>query len=100
MKLIDLSLEVYRVTWLREKDRMERWWEEIILCKTDLHCSRKWFKHKEQHWMNLSQMSLLQGKPGQYCYASKQVENWRTMGNSVQLVIDDLDRSVSTGIKQ
>ena len=33
MKLIDLSLEVYRVTWLREKDRME-----MSAQKVDMHC--------------------------------------------------------------
>ena len=75
---------------------MERWREEIILCETDLDCSRRWFKSKEDFWENLKDEAMLDGLEGHSCYASKQVATWKAMGDAVQNAIEGLDKSVLT----
>ena len=73
------KLPVRRITWLREKDRVQRWKEQIILCRTDLECSERWFKHQFQVWDERLQLVEAVEKPGHICYAEKQKSNWASL---------------------
>ena len=82
-------MTVLRITWLREKDRVARWKEEVVLRYTDQECSKRWFEHQINLWNKRKSMASSQGKRGHVCYAEKQVEVWQTFANRAQLALDE-----------
>ena len=64
---------------MREKDRVERWREEDILCQTDLECTARWFKHQEETWSKRLTYAKGVGKVGHICYAEKQRHVWELL---------------------
>lgn len=83
---------VLRVCWLREKDRAERWKEEVVLCKTDLACSRRYFTYKKEQWKKWEENSKKRGKRGHRCYAAKQAAVWGRLEERAQGAISEISK--------
>ena len=80
--------KVDRVTWLREKDRVLRWREEVLLRKTDLECSERWFAYQATVWSDRIQKGKSLPK-GSICYAQKQISMWRSLeGRTTQATLN------------
>ena len=78
----------------REKECVQRWKEEIVLCQTDLECSERWFKHQAEVWKNREERSLEMGQRGHQCYAGKQVHTWKELQKKSKDALEDIDKSV------
>ena len=70
---------VYRVSWLRQKDRVERWREDVKLCEVDLLCCKRWFKHQAEVWKERRKIKDSQNTSGHQCYLEKQIETWEKL---------------------
>lgn len=78
-----------RVCWLREKDRAERWGEELVLCQTDLACCERYFRHKKTVWAQRMENAEKERKRGHQCYAAKQLAVWGLLESRAHKAIEN-----------
>ena len=76
-----------RICYLRDKDRVERWREEIILCRTDLECIERYFAYQKNKWAKWEEEAKAANKPGHACYAHKQKEMWAALEKRARAAI-------------
>lgn len=76
MENITDDILVYRITWLRAKNRFERWEEEEKLVSRDMECTINWFNNSMVKWNNLAEEAKEQGLTGHSAYAYQQADTW------------------------
>ena len=69
---------VYRVNWLRAKARVDRWHEELMLVKHEMHWTTLWFQHQAEVWSEHSKSEHSDLPVGHKAYAAKQQKLWST----------------------
>ena len=76
---ISNTILVYRVNWLREKHRLDRWQEELALVKTDMQCAVSWYSHQMCRWQALADQAEEKCSLGHKAYAYKQKGIWEQL---------------------
>ena len=71
---IDIAVQVYRVNWLCEKARKERWGEETELVMNEMDWTVNCFRHHEEIWKQRAEEAE---RPGQKAYAWRESSTWR-----------------------
>ena len=67
---------VYRVNWLRAKARLDRWLEELVLVKHEMHWTILWFQCQANLWKKRSEKKEGILPMGHEAYAKKQQKLW------------------------
>lgn len=84
-----------RVCWLRHKDRKERWWEELVLCKTELASCQRYFRHMKAMWETRREAAETEGKKGHMCYTEKQISVWEQLETRAIAAIDETTKKLA-----
>ena len=74
---------------MREKDRVERWREEIELCGVDLACCKRWFKYQADRWELRRLVKNIHDTPGHTCYLEKQIQTWKKLESRADDAIEE-----------
>lgn len=71
---------VHRVNWLRARARLTRWQEEVVLIKTEMDSTIRFFTVQAEKWTArvISKSSVT---PGHVCYAKKQESMWTNLAD-------------------
>ena len=73
------SYIVYRIMWLRAKQRQDRWFEEVHQCAADLFMARMWFETHVELWREKTTKAKLLNKPGHESFANRQANDFAQM---------------------
>ena len=71
------TFAVYRIAWLRAKQRQDRWHEEIQQCAADLLMAKNWFKYQQNMWLQKAENAKQSNDNGCACYAYRKANMWR-----------------------
>jgi hypothetical protein len=82
---------VYRVHWLRAKSLRDRWAEEILLVKHEMHWTSEFFLRKSRDWENHMQTSRTDRHPGHECYASRQAWMYRRLAEDAKVAFQKVE---------
>ena len=70
---------VYRIMWLRAKQRQDRWLEEVQQSAADLLMARTWFETYKLFWINKAIQAAELNKPGHISFAYKQANDFQQL---------------------
>ncbi|KAI0089034.1 hypothetical protein BDY19DRAFT_890450 [Irpex rosettiformis] len=68
--------EFYRITWLRAKQRRDRWDEEVQQCAADMLMTQNWFTFQMHKWEEKAEEGVAVNEVGKQCFANRQVHMW------------------------
>ena len=80
---------------MREKDRVSRWREEVILRRTDLECSLRWFHHHNETWRVRRDTTAKVKQQGHLAYAEKQMSVWKALEDRAKAALVDTEKVYS-----
>lgn len=75
-----MHIAVYRVNWLRVKARLDRCKEEVVLVRSEMDWTKRYYEHTKEKWLQRAR-DCNSNKRSLVFYALKQAYNWGMLEN-------------------